>query len=205
MNKLFFLLVMLPCIVLGQQKKKLPPPPAPPTLEDARIEEKRNQCFNSGQYNAGQRRAFFPFSSTTTVKLISFTYGDIVYTPIVVNNFLIDYNKVHETKILSDAGIDSLTDILYNVGFTPIKEKQRIGMQDPKAMCLYQPRNAILFIDSVGKVTQYIEICFTCHQYYLSSRKIKYTVNCENKYELLKNYFLSQSIKYGTILPKREE
>ncbi|WP_426668779.1 hypothetical protein ACPPVU_21415 [Mucilaginibacter sp. McL0603] len=198
MKNLTFLLILIPCIVFGQKKKELPPPP--PTQEDTKIAEKPNQCLNSGQYNAKQRRAFFPFNAATTVKLISFTYRDVVYTPIAVNNFLIDYNKVRETKILSGAGIDSLTDLLYNVGFTPIKGKLPLGV----AMC-YEPRNAILFMDGDGKVTQYIELCFTCHGYYLSSKKIKYTVYCEQKYDLLKSFFLMQGIKYGTILPEREE
>jgi hypothetical protein len=60
-------------------------------------------------------------------------------------------------------------------------------------------------MDANGKVTQYIELCFECQRSYLSSRKIKNAIYCEQKYELLKNYFLSQGIKYGTILPKREE
>ncbi|HTD41376.1 MAG TPA: hypothetical protein VK671_12195 [Mucilaginibacter sp.] len=212
MKNLTLLFILIPCMVFGQQKKKSPPPPEPPSLEEARAWKKHNQCFNSHKYNEEQRRAFFPFNTATTVKLISFTYGDVVYTPVAVNNFSIDYSKVRESKILSSIGIDSLTDILYNVGFTPVKrpkykkgEVHELWIDDSRSMCIFQPRNAILFIDSTGKVTQYISICFTCHQYYLSSRKIKYTVNCENKYELLKNYFLSQGIQYGTILPKREE
>jgi hypothetical protein len=210
MNKLFFLLVMLPCIVLGQQKKKLPPPPGPPppeSKEQIAWDKKHDRCFNTSKYNAGKRRAFFPFNSAATVKLISFSSEDIPYLPVSVNNFSIDSTKVKESKVLSPAGIDSLTDIIYNVGFTPMKHKRprikgELEVADPGPMCIFQPRNAILFIDSTGKVTQYISICFTCHQYYLSSRKIKYTVNCEDKYELLRNYFLSQGIQYGT---KQEE
>lgn len=212
MKNLTLLFVFLPCILLGQQKKKLHPPPPPPTEADYRIWKKRNQCFNSGKYNAEQRRAFFPFSTAITVKLISFNNGEDYITPIAANNFKVDYTKVNENKILSNAGIDSLTDILYNVGFRPVKkvhhkkgEIYELEIADPGSMCIFQPRNAILFIDSEAKVTQYIEICFTCHQYFLSSRKINYTVNCEQKYDLIKTFFLAQNIKYGTILPKGEE
>lgn len=209
MRNLALLFILIPCILFGQQKKKSPPPPEPPSFEEARAWKEHNQCLNSHKYNEEQRRAFFPFNTATTVKLISFAKEDDVYTPVAVNNFIIDYSKVRESKILSSDGIDSLTDILYNVGFTPVKRPKykkgqvhEVEVDDSRSMCIFQPRHAILFIDSTGKVTQYISICFTCHQYYLSSRKIKYTANCENKYELLKSYFLSQGIKYRT---KREE
>jgi len=209
MKTLTLLFILIPCVVFGQQKKKSPPPPEPPSFEVARAWKEHNQCLNSHKYNEEQRRAFFPFNTATTVKLISFAKEDDVYTPVAVNNFIIDYSKVRESKILSSDGIDSLTDILYNVGFTPVKRPKykkgqvhEVEVDDSRSMCIFQPRHAILFIDSTGKVTQYISICFTCHQYYLSSRKIKYTANCENKYELLKSYFLSQGIKYRT---KREE
>ena len=213
MKNLTLLFILIPCVVFGQQRKTLPPPPGPPpapSKEQLAWDKKHYSCFNTSQYDAKQRRAFFPFNSATRVKLISFGTDDVPYQPVAVNNFSIDSTKIKESKVLSFAGIDSLTDIMYNVGFTPMKHKRprikgELKEADPRVMCVYQPRNAILFIDSTGKVTQYISICFTCHQYYLSSRKIKYTADCENKYELLKIYFLSQGIKYGTILPKREE
>lgn len=210
MKNLTLLFILIPCIVFGQQKKALPPPPGPPppeSKEQMAWDKKHNNCFNTSKFNAKQRRAFFPFNSAVTVKLISFNSDDIPYQPVAVNNFSIDSSKVKEGKVLTAAGIDSLTDIMYNVGFTPMKHKRprikgELEVADPGSMCIFQPRHAILFIDSTGKVTQYISICFTCHQYYLSSRKIKYTVECENKYDLLKSYFLSQGIKYRT---KREE
>ena len=184
-----------------------PGPPPPESKEQMAWDKKHDRCFNTSKYDPKQRRAFFPFNSAAKVELISFNSDNIPYLPVAVNNFSIDSSKVKEGKVLSLAGIDSLTDIMYNIGFTPMKHKRprikgELEVADPRSMCIFQPRHAILFIDSTGKVTQYISICFTCHQYYLSSRKIKYTVECENKYDLLKSYFLSQGIKYIT---KREE
>jgi hypothetical protein len=210
MKNLTLLFIVIPCIVFGQQKKKLPPPPGPPPppiKEQMAWDKKHYSCFNTSKYDVRQRRAFFPFNSAARVKLISFSTEDIPYRPVAVSHFSIDSTKVKESKLLSPAGIDSLTDIMYNVGFTPMKHKRprikgELEEADPPVMCIYQPRNAILFIDSTGKVTQYISICFECDLYYLSSRKIKYTVNCEDKYGLLRSYFLFQGIQYGT---KREE
>jgi hypothetical protein len=210
MKYLTLLLLLIPCFVYAQKKKSLPPL-GPPTPAQERIMEIHDQCYNSHKYTADQRRAFFPFNNAVTIKLVSFSDTVRIYTPIAVDNFAVDYSKVIENKVLSSSGIDSLTDILYNVGFTPYSkiphkkgEIYELEIADPGAAC-YEPRNAILFINAEGKVTQYIEICFMCQRYYLSSSKIKYTVYCDRKYDLLKSYFLAQGIKYGTIFPKREE
>ncbi len=109
--------------------------------------------------------------------------------------------NVREIKTLTEKGIDSLTDILYNVGYTPVNNNHSLRIADPGGKC-FNPRNAILFVDKTGRVTQYIEICFQCHQIVYSSTKIKQTEYCEQKFELLKIYFLSQNIKIGTILEK---
>jgi hypothetical protein len=200
MKYLTFLLILIPCIVFGQHKA---PPPHPPIAEEGKLAEKHNQCHYNPKYNAKQRRSFFPFNTAITIQLVSFNDTVRVYTPIAVNNFKIDYSKVFENKKLSEAGVDSLTDIMYNFGLTPVKGTYP-EIADLGYSC-YNPRNAILFMDASGKVTQYIEFCFECHHYYLSSSKIRNATYCEQKYDLLKNYFLAQGIKYGTILPKRED
>ncbi len=194
---LIFFLFIVPFISLAQRKKL----PGPPTKAEELLAEKRDQCLNSHRFNVKQRRAFFPFNSAVTVKLVSFSDTVRIYAPIAVNHFDVSYDKILESKTLSQKGLDSLTDIFYNVGYTPVKAS--IYIADPGASC-YNPRNAILFINASGDVTQYIEFCFECHRYYLSSSKIKNTEYCEQKYEMLKHFFLKQGIQYGTILPKSE-
>lgn len=168
--------------------------------------EKHNQCFNSHKYTEKQRASFFPFNEASTVKLVSFPFDTRdsinIFTPIAVNNFIVDNDKIIESRILAKKGIDSLTDILYNVGKTPVG---KLPMEIYGEIKCYAPRNAILFINSEGVVTQYIELCFGCQKYYFSSRKIKSMEYCEQKYEMLKQFFLKQGIQYGTILPKHDE
>jgi hypothetical protein len=120
-----------------------------------------------------------------------------------VNHFTVNYDKIIESKILSKKGIDSLTDILYNVGKTPIS-KLLLEIADPGAKC-YEPRNAILFVNEKGTVTQYIELCFGCNRYFFSSKKIRSMKYCEQKFDLLKAFFSTRGIQYGTILPKRDD
>jgi len=186
MKTLAFVLMLIPCIVVGQHKLL---PPHLLIKEEYKLAEMYSQCHYSAKYNAKQRRSFFPFSTAATIKLVSFIDTVRIYKPIAVDNFEIDYNKVFNSKTLSAAGIDSLTDIMYNVGFTPVNGSYTVTVSE--RMC-YNPRNAILFIDANGTVTQYIEFCFECHRYYLSSRKIKNAIYCEQKYDLLSNFFLLQ-------------
>ena len=120
---------------------------------------------------------------------------NLVFTAIKPGEFVVDYRRIEEFRDLSKKAIDSLTDILYNIGYTPIKCS--IYISDEGTSC-YEPRNAILFLDKHGKVIQYIELCFTCKRYFLSSAKIKNGIYCHQKFEMLKNYFLAQGINYGT-------
>jgi hypothetical protein len=206
---------LVPCAAFAQ-RSKLPPPPQrgtstalvwrEPTKKEYALMEKHNQCFNSHRYSAKQRASFFPFNEASVVKLVSFAFDPRdsidIFTPIAVNHFTVDDNKIIESRILSKDAIDSLTDILYNVGKTPVG---KLPMEIDGEIKCYEPRNAILFINSEGIVTQYIELCFGCQKYFFSSIKIKPMEYCEQKYEMLKQFFLKQGIQYGTILPKRGE
>ncbi|MBD1387604.1 hypothetical protein IDJ75_20130 [Mucilaginibacter rigui] len=216
---LLFALVF-PSLSFAQKQSRLPAPlPHPFTKEENVFAEKHSQCFHQNKYNAKQRRAFFPFSGAVTIKLISYQaeifgpdaviYGEkgkiisgdkserdtvSVLTAMAKNKYYLNFRKIKEIKTLNVAGIDSLTDILYNVGYTPVKKPTFTIING--ASC-YEPRNAVLFIDSKGNVTQYLEVCFSCMHHFWSSSKVAEIEYCDNKYELLRKYFLSQGIKYG--------
>ena len=158
-----------PCQLSGQSKKRVLSPPGPPSKKEEALAEKHNRCFHQNIYNSRQRRAFFPFNKADTIKLISFeaelgpkdlnddstTHDTVpILVPIAKDQFSVNSQKVKEAKILTTRGINSLTDILYNVGFTPVKNLS-FEISDLGARC-YEPRNAILFIDGKGNVTQYM-------------------------------------------------
>ncbi|MES2279475.1 MAG: hypothetical protein V4592_25810 [Bacteroidota bacterium] len=207
---LFCLMLWLPVLVWGQ--RKLPRPlPGPPSRADNKCADKADQCLNSHKYNAKQRRAFYPFNVAKNIRLISYESmrpyaairienmavdepGDII-SGVKPGEFVVDYSQVKEFIDLSKTSIDALTDILYNVGFTPIK--CNIYNANPGYSC-YEPRNAILFTDKNGKVVQYMEFCFACQRYYLSSARIRNAIYCEQKFDMIRNFFASQAVKYGT-------
>jgi hypothetical protein len=211
-------LLLLTCFAFGQ-KKRPARLPGPPTKAEEEIADRNFQCLHIDRYTVTERRAFFPFGSASTIKLISFEvpeppeaiiYGDDgkiiggdrekidtvdVITPMAPDRFVINYRKIKEEKILDVTGINRLTDILYNVGFTPVKNLT-LQIANPGYSC-YEPRNAILFLDIKGNVTQYIEFCFQCERHYYSSSKTKTIDYCEQKYDMLATFFLRQGLKYG--------
>jgi hypothetical protein len=224
MKRTFLLLLfalIFPCLLFGQSKKRLfLPAPGPPTKKQEVLAEKHNQCLHQNKFSAAKRRAFFPFRNAYTIKLISFEaevapnqpiYNDSgnnmeddttkrdtipVFTAITKDNFSLNFKKVKEIKTITIGAINSLTDILYNIGFTPVKNLT-FETFDLGAKC-YEPRNAVLFIDKKGNISQYLEICFGCQHHFWSSSKVEDVEYCDNKYELLRKYFLAQGIKYGT-------
>jgi hypothetical protein len=94
-------------------------------------------------------------------------------------------------KNLTILQVEKLTDILYNYGFGgPISI-------NVVSQC-YNPRNAILFLDSTGKVFEFLEICFECERIKQSSPKIVIGDICNQKLDMLKNFFRNNGVEYGT-------
>lgn len=211
---LIVILFILPCIVFAQRKKHSK------ALGPKRDYPGYNDCSYQYRFDANARRGFFHFSKAAKVRLISFHEGenipihiteqgtisepDIipaedttrVFSPMAKDDFFVNYCRVMEMRDLSNAAIDSLTDIMYNVGRKPIKLPDDYA--NPGVKC-YMPANAVLFMDNKGKVTEYIEICFHCHKYYYSSSKTHKVDYCDQKWDMLRKYFFSQGIKFGVV------
>ena len=52
---------------------------------------------------------------------------------------------------------------------------------------------------SDGKAFEFIELCFECSGLRLSSEKIKTGEFCDQKYEMIKDFFLRHGVEFGTI------
>ena len=154
------------------------------------------------KYSLTERANFYPFNTTSKIVIVSFDkqikkidssdwrfgksaykdyVGDVKYELPILND-TICLSKLIQSKILSNNLVDSLTDILYNTCYRwTITETN-------KAMC-YLPHNAILFFDKKDKVIDYIEICFDCHQFKYSNKKIERFEQCDISVLDLKKYF----------------
>lgn len=193
---LAILLFVFGYIAFGQRNGDGPPRPL--TKQDARIEERNHNCVRHTFKSFSSRLKNYPFNLATQIQLVAFTglmpvrSGDSVY----VNKGLprvgdsICYSRLAETRILTFSEIDSLTDILYNYGYGG---RVRYGSID---MC-YDPHNAILFIDKNGKTFAFIEICFMCSRTEESSEKINLGEMCDQKMQMIKNFFKGAGIEYG--------
>ncbi|MFP5040941.1 hypothetical protein [Parasediminibacterium sp. JCM 36343] len=107
-------------------------------------------------------------------------------------NDTVCYSKLIEIKPITFHQVDKLTDILYNYGYAgPI----HVGSIP---LC-HNPRNAILFLDTKGKVFAYVEVCFECSNTKESSPKISLGQMCDEKMRMLKNFFKSVGIEYGIL------
>jgi hypothetical protein len=103
----------------------------------------------------------------------------------------VDLTKMTEMITLDKAQIDSLTHILFNVGY-------RGKILTGRGVGCYNPRNAILFMDASGSAFAFFEICFECEAFRMSPR-INPGEFCDEKYSMLKHFFIRNGIEIGTV------
>jgi hypothetical protein len=168
------------------------------TRKQAQREEDNHNCLHRNKYTLTERLAFYPFNKAEKIQLLSYDIqpgfngpDGAIKNKLPILHDTICYSLLKETTALSKSDIDSLTDILFNVGY-----KGAIHI-DSENMC-FVPRNAIIFIDSAGNAFAYVEICFHCSRYESSNDNIQLGEFCNQKFNLLKSFFIKQGIKFGT-------
>jgi hypothetical protein len=153
-----------------------------------RIDE---NCIYRNKYSETERLKFYPFNVADTIKLISFRYHDNNY-PVDKEHIITD--SLVEQKVLDREEVARLTDILYNNG--PNKPGKSRSIVD-----CFEPRNAVLFIDKAGKLKEYMLICFHCRRIEsFSSEKIGTWDDCDQKSEMIRQFFVAAGVKFGTDL-----
>lgn len=171
----------------GQFRKLDIKPPSPGGYPESvlKIEKENHKCVNLPKKTFSTILKKYPFNKTAQIQLVSFKGSKLP-----IENDTVCYSKLDEVKTLTLRQIDSLTNIMYNIGFGGTI----LIIQE---MACYDPRNAILFIDSSGKAFEFIEICFECEQTVNSSEKIDFGEVCNEKFNLIKQQFKNAGIKYG--------
>ena len=172
----------------GQFRKldTLPPSPGGYPKSVLKIEKENHKCVSLPKKSFSTILKKYPFNKTAKIQLVSFKSN---YLPI--ENDTVCLSKLFEVKTLTLRQIDTLTNIMYNIGFGGT-------ILIIEEMNCYNPRNAILFIDNKDKVFEYIEICFECEQTVNSSDKIEFGEACNEKFNLIKKQFLNAGITHGT-------
>ena len=176
-----------------------------------------DDCAFTQKYSIRQRLKHYPFS--TAVKIIAVSYkcefppdveifvadstqydtlskklNDTVFdTGLHINNSRLNWTSIKEFIVLNSLQVNNLTNIIYNTDF-----KVHDVFNSTIGGACYNPRNALLFYDKNGNIFDYLEICFECHESKSMSDRIKVGTECTQKYELLRRYFSSLGINYGT-------
>lgn len=150
----------------------------------------RMPCSHFGKLSLKQRMAQYPFSKAKSVMLVSFNDTSILYPDYDRNkkNVLAPGN-VENKKVLAATDIDKLSDLLFNVGYDT---KDLFKFQVPECPGL---KNAIVFLDDKGKPFDYIGVYFGCNAAEYDINKIEFPVNCDEKYEMLSQFFSEQGIQ----------
>lgn len=158
-----------------------------------------DSCQRNTNYPLAKRMKKFPFNKAASIQLISFDglvsvtdSGTIKITsqdPALLGVPEVPL-YVKERVTLNAVQIDSLTDILYNYGY--IRRSASARTSD-----CYAPRNAIIFIAADGKVFAFIEMCFMCLNTRLSDERISLGELCENKLQLIRQFFGDAGVTFG--------
>lgn len=187
----------------GTVKGQLTPIKFPPTKKQIKEDERNQNCAHVTKFDSVQLLKFFPFNKAKSVRLISFENPEpdktIEYTSSEIKTETLkksapldslEYTNIKEKALLDKTELIALADLLYNHGYGgPV-----FTVSEYKC---YLPRNAILFLDENDKTLAYIELCFECKGNRLSSDKVEAGEFCTQKYDLIKNFFAKQGIKYG--------
>jgi hypothetical protein len=181
------------CILLSFSCKSNRLPYRDLTQEEWEEEAKNHKCAYIGKYTDTERQAMYPYNLASKVLLVSFdTLEADAYTHILpMLNSEVNLSALKENVALNKTGIDSLTDIIFNLGYSgKILLLENTGC--------YDPHNAILFTDDDGKIFEYMEICFGCDRIRVSSERLEFGEPCDGKYEAIREFFKSKDIKIGT-------
>lgn len=174
-------------------------------------------CVFTHKYTAAQRLTRYPYNRAAKILAVSYDgtgepNDDIVIPDtikhvkrkphgLIFNNNVLDTSNLFEIKHLTKDQINGLTNIMMNT-------KERIpndyaSVNSPHSC--FNPRNAFIFIDKNGKAFDYFEICFECHIYRSKSDKINFISGCTQDFDLIKKFFISTGIRFGTITTEADK
>lgn len=162
-----------------------------------------SDCEIYNKFTAKQRLTMYPFSKAAKVLAISYKYGgwgdmedEKLQSPKIglnIINGLLDTTTLIEQKGLSNKEIDELTNLFFNTDY-----KKKDVNSITRGAC-FEPRNALIFLDSNNQVVDYLEICFTCAESRAGSDDLKIGVLCNQKYKMFSDYFKNVGVRYGTL------
>lgn len=177
-----------------------------------------DDCTFNKRYSIKQRLSHYPYSRAAKIVAVSYAVEEptadiIIDNPgspedtipkriidtvfkegLHIKNGVINFSSIKEIKVLKHSQINTLTNIVFN---TDYKVNDHYNAKN-ESVCYY-PRNSLVFFDKDGKVFDYMEICFECHEMHSKSKRVRLGTLCNQKYDLLRKFFISVGITYGTV------
>lgn len=195
---IIFASVLFSCLTYGQKS-----PGREATQKEQELMDRSHDCARVKSWPLSERLKLYPFNKATQIQLVSFksrydtAVGEYYKDSLPHMNDTVCYSKLFEVKTLISTQVDTLTDLIYNYGFKfKYKPKGKVYFIGAISQC-YHPRNAILFLDKDNKLFEFIEICFECERTRISSDKVSFGTDCNQKLQLIKSFFKDTGIKYG--------
>ena len=172
---------------IAQLKKKPPMPPGP-------HDRAKPSKFVYLPYKSIIQK--IPIDHSSQIILVSFRpekdrFSGSYHYQFPENNDTIEFSKISEFRILNFAEAHALLKILYY-------KEIRFGVSSEFKIGCYWPRNAIVFLNNLQKISGYIELCFECQNFRLSPENFEIEDLERNKIFTLKKYFSELGIKFGT-------
>jgi hypothetical protein len=146
-------------------------------------------CELNGTLSPEERREISLFKIAKKIKVVSFSRQIVLSTPIDQNKIASKYVKDEIT--LTEAQIDRLTELLYNYNFSKDPASRSITHGD-----CYEPRHAIVFLNSSDKVFGYFEFCFECKNHRTVPARENVGEFCSGKYQLIEDFFQSIGVTF---------
>ncbi len=171
-----------------------------------------NDCVFINKYTQLQLLSKYPFNRAVKILAVSYQNGGepnveigpngemikLKYKPyqLHVKNGRLDPSSLFELKKFSKGQIERLSNLMYNTDKKVHFDASDYA--DPGSKCFF-PRNAILFVDSKGKIFDYIEICFQCTGTSSKSGKLYLSsVGCNQALGIAQKLLIDIGIKFGT-------
>lgn len=146
-------------------------------------------CELNGTLTPEERRNISLFKVAKKIKVISFSQKVVRSTPLNENRIASKYVKDEIT--LTEEQIDQLTEILYNYNFSKNMSSKTISHGE-----CYEPRHAIVFLNSQDKAFGYFEFCLKCDNHQTVPAREYLGEQCATKYKLIEKFFESIGVTF---------
>lgn len=175
MEKKDFLLLIIALLFAGLTKAQIG------------VEEKYD-CATIAHLTFHERMNEYPFNKSSRIKIISFK-SETLRIPFKGKD--IDWKQIKDSVTLTISQIDSLSDILFNIGC----KTNTIHFDINYAIGIDV---AILFYSSQNLLVDYVPICFECMNFSISTEMSRQAIGipCNQKFEIIKSFIKPTTLKF---------